>query len=196
MIDALSTYINGCELDQVSTHDSNAYEDTEINWRIRKGLWRVDRGLRRAMPGCPELQGDAHRPFGETRAARDVAGHAFRRQGDRDRATNLIADEAIRFHPRCLRSSMRRAACARPRRQGDAGAGISPTRCRRTAICRGATCARRWAAFICARSASPVSKAISADALRGSWKTTATARWQRKASTRSWPCWVRISAAN
>src|SRR5258706_4813127 len=37
MIDALSTYINGCELDQVSTHDTNAYEDTEINWRVRRG---------------------------------------------------------------------------------------------------------------------------------------------------------------
>src|SRR3981081_633368 len=37
MIDALSTFINGCELDAVSTLDMDAYEDTEINWRIRRG---------------------------------------------------------------------------------------------------------------------------------------------------------------
>ncbi|EFI53469.1 NAD(P)/FAD-dependent oxidoreductase [Afipia sp. 1NLS2] len=36
-IDAVSTYINGCELDQVSIHDMAAYEDTEINWRVAKG---------------------------------------------------------------------------------------------------------------------------------------------------------------
>jgi len=36
-IDAVSTYINGCELDQVSIHDMAEYEDTEINWRVAKG---------------------------------------------------------------------------------------------------------------------------------------------------------------
>src|SRR5450432_2296860 len=37
MIDALSTYINGCELDSVSIQDVDDYEDTAINWRIRRG---------------------------------------------------------------------------------------------------------------------------------------------------------------
>src|SRR3981189_3598883 len=37
MIDAMSTYINGCELDRVSILDMEAYEDTEINWRVRRG---------------------------------------------------------------------------------------------------------------------------------------------------------------
>ena len=37
MIDAISTYVNGCELDQVSLLDMDAYEDTEINWRVRRG---------------------------------------------------------------------------------------------------------------------------------------------------------------
>jgi monoamine oxidase len=36
-IDAVSTYINGSELNQVSIHDMDAYEDTEINWRVAKG---------------------------------------------------------------------------------------------------------------------------------------------------------------
>ena len=37
MIDAISTYVNGCELDQVSILDMDAYEDTNINWRVRRG---------------------------------------------------------------------------------------------------------------------------------------------------------------
>src|SRR6201746_2848420 len=37
MIDAISTYVNGCELDRVSIQDMDAYEDTEINWRVRRG---------------------------------------------------------------------------------------------------------------------------------------------------------------
>ena len=37
MIDAISTYINGCELDRVSLQDMDAYEDTEVNWRVRRG---------------------------------------------------------------------------------------------------------------------------------------------------------------
>src|SRR3954452_5360169 len=37
MIDAISTYINGCELAQVSILDMDAYEDTDLNWRTRRG---------------------------------------------------------------------------------------------------------------------------------------------------------------
>jgi monoamine oxidase len=37
MIDAISSYVNGCELDQVSILDMEAYEDTNINWRVRRG---------------------------------------------------------------------------------------------------------------------------------------------------------------
>src|SRR5207244_12828772 len=38
MIDAISTYINGAELDTVSILDMEAYEDTNINWRVRRGF--------------------------------------------------------------------------------------------------------------------------------------------------------------
>ena len=37
MIDAISTYVNGCELEQVSILDMDAYEDTNVNWRVRRG---------------------------------------------------------------------------------------------------------------------------------------------------------------
>src|SRR6202012_3179585 len=37
MIDAVSSYINGCETDQLSIIDFDAYEDTNVNWRVRRG---------------------------------------------------------------------------------------------------------------------------------------------------------------
>ncbi len=36
-IDSVSTYINGCELDAASTYDMDAYEDTGVNWRVKRG---------------------------------------------------------------------------------------------------------------------------------------------------------------
>jgi monoamine oxidase len=99
MIDAVSTYINGCELDQVSVIDLDAYEDTEINWRLPHGY-----GALIAAYGapCPVALG-----CNVTRI--DHAGAPIRIETSRgalsaDKVivcvpTDLIAAEAIRFHP-------------------------------------------------------------------------------------------------
>jgi monoamine oxidase len=99
MIDAISTYVNGCELDKVSISDMDAYEDSEINWRVRRGY-----GALMAAYGEP------------CRVALDTQVTLIDHSGQRVRIetsrgtlsaakvivtapTNLIADEAIRFHP-------------------------------------------------------------------------------------------------
>jgi monoamine oxidase len=41
LIDAISTYVNGTELDHLSTHDFCAYDDTEVNWRLPRGYGRL-----------------------------------------------------------------------------------------------------------------------------------------------------------
>jgi monoamine oxidase len=99
MIDALSTYINGSELDQVSILDMDAYEDTEINWRVRRGY-----GALMAAYGAPC-------PLALQCAVTliDHSGKRVRIETSRgglsaDKVivtvpTNLIADEALRFHP-------------------------------------------------------------------------------------------------
>jgi monoamine oxidase len=99
MIDALSTYINGCELDAVSTLDMDAYEDTEINWRIRRGY-----GALMAAYGAP-----CPVAFDTEVTLIDHSGLRARIETSRGTLsaakvivtvpTNLIADEAIRFHP-------------------------------------------------------------------------------------------------
>jgi monoamine oxidase len=99
MIDAISTYINGCELDQVSILDMDAYEDTNINWRVRRGY-----GALIAAYGA-----DCPLAFNCNVTLIDHSGKRVRietSQGTLEASkvivtvpTNLIADEAIRFHP-------------------------------------------------------------------------------------------------
>ena len=99
MIDAISTYINGCELDQVSVYDMDAYEDTEINWRVRQGY-----GALIAAYGA-----SCHVALNTKVSLIDHSGTRVRIGSSRGTLTaaqvivtvptNLIADEAIRFLP-------------------------------------------------------------------------------------------------
>jgi monoamine oxidase len=99
MIDALSTYINGCELDQVSILDMDAYEDSEINWRVRRGYGALMTAYGASCPlafNCAVTLVD--------HSAKRVRIETSQGTVTADRVivtvpTNLIADEAIRFHP-------------------------------------------------------------------------------------------------
>src|SRR6201994_3157023 len=99
MIHAISTFVNGCELDQVSIRDMAAYEDTEINWRVRRGYGAL---MTAYGAPCPLAL--------NTEVTRiDHSGARVRIETSRGTLTadkvivtvptNLIADEAIRFHP-------------------------------------------------------------------------------------------------
>jgi monoamine oxidase len=99
MIDAISTYINGCELDQVSILDMDAYEDTNINWRVRRGYGAL---ISAYGASCPLVLNCVVTMI-------DHAGKRVRIETSQGTLTadkvivtvptNLIADEAIRFHP-------------------------------------------------------------------------------------------------
>jgi monoamine oxidase len=99
MIDAISTYVNGCELDRVSILDMDAYEDTEINWRVRRGYG----ALMTAYAAPIQLALNCNVTLV------DHAGKRVRVQTSQGTLTagkvivtvptNLIADESIRFHP-------------------------------------------------------------------------------------------------
>lgn len=102
MIDAISTYVNGCELDTVSIQDMDAYEDTGVNWRIRRGY-----GALMAAYGAPcplafntqvtVIDHSGNRVRIETSKGTVAAGNVIVTV-----PTNVIADEAIRFHPALL----------------------------------------------------------------------------------------------
>jgi monoamine oxidase len=99
MIDAISTYVNGCELDSVSVYDMDVYEDSEINWRVRRGYGALiaayGASCNVALNTCvmridhsgTRIRIDTSR--GVLTAAKVIVTVP----------TNLIADEAIAFVP-------------------------------------------------------------------------------------------------
>lgn len=99
MIDAISTYVNGCELDQLSILDFDAYEDSNVNWRVRRGYGALVSAYGEQVSVALNC---------EVRLI-DHAGKRVRIETSRgtleaDRVivtvpTNLIAIEAIRFTP-------------------------------------------------------------------------------------------------
>jgi monoamine oxidase len=99
MIDAISTYVNGAELDLVSIIDAHAYEDTEINWRVPRGY-----GALMAAYGAP-----CRLALNTQVTLIDHSGKRLRIETSRGTLsadqvivtvpTNLIADETVRFRP-------------------------------------------------------------------------------------------------
>ena len=63
MIDAISTYVNGAELDRVSILDMDAYEDSEINWRVRRGYGALMAAYGAPCPLALNTQGHPDRSF-------------------------------------------------------------------------------------------------------------------------------------
>jgi monoamine oxidase len=99
MIDAISTYINGSELDRVSILDFDAYEDTNLNWRVRRGYGALMAAYGASLPlafNCAVtlIDHSAKRLRIETSQGTLAADKVIVTV-----PTNLIADEAIRFHP-------------------------------------------------------------------------------------------------
>ena len=99
MIDAISTYINGAEVDRVSILDFDAYEDTNLNWRVRRGYGALMTAYGAALPlafNCVVtlIDHSAKRLRIETSLGTLAADKVIVTV-----PTNLIADEAIRFHP-------------------------------------------------------------------------------------------------
>jgi len=99
MIDAISTYINGAESDRVSILDFDAYEDTNLNWRVRRGYGALMAAYGAALPlafNCVVglIDHSTKRLRIETSQGTLAADKAIVTV-----PTNLIADEAIRFHP-------------------------------------------------------------------------------------------------
>jgi monoamine oxidase len=99
MIDAISSYINGCETDSLSILDFDAYEDSNINWRVRRGYGALMAAYGASLPlafNCAValIDHSAKRLRIETSQGTFTADKAIVTV-----PTNLIAQEAIRFFP-------------------------------------------------------------------------------------------------
>jgi monoamine oxidase len=99
MIDAISTYINGVELDRVSLLDMDAYEDTEINWRVRRGYGALMEAYGASCPLALNCQVTLIDHSGKRLRIETSRGTLSAEKVIITVPTNLIADEVIRFHP-------------------------------------------------------------------------------------------------
>jgi monoamine oxidase len=99
MIDAISTYINGVELDRVSILDMDAYEDTEINWRVRRGYGALMATYGASCPLALNTEVTLIDHSGMRLRIETSRGTLTANKVIVTVPTNLIADEAIRFHP-------------------------------------------------------------------------------------------------
>lgn len=98
-IDAISTYINGVELDRVSTYDFDAYEDTGVNWRARRGYGALIAAYGASCPVALNTQVTLIDHSGALIRIETSRGTLSARKVIVTVPTNLIADESIRFHP-------------------------------------------------------------------------------------------------
>ena len=99
MIDAISTYVNGCELDQVSVLDTHAYEDTEVNWRIRRGYGALISACGATLPLALNCEVSLIDHSGQRLRIETSQGNVTADKVIITVPTNLIAAQAIRFHP-------------------------------------------------------------------------------------------------
>ncbi|MGY3619849.1 flavin monoamine oxidase family protein [Bradyrhizobium sp. USDA 10063] len=99
MIDAISTYVNGCELDQVSIQDMEAYEDTNINWRVRRGYGALIAAYGASCPVTLNCNVTLIDHSGKRLRLETSLGTLAADRVIVTVPTNLIADEAIRFSP-------------------------------------------------------------------------------------------------
>jgi monoamine oxidase len=99
MIDAISTYINGCELDRVSILDMDAYEDTDINWRVRRGYGALIAAYGATCPLALNCEVRLIDHSGKRVRIETSRGTLTASKVIVTVPTNLIAHEAIRFHP-------------------------------------------------------------------------------------------------
>lgn len=99
MIDAISTYINGCELKDMSTLDWDAYEDSELNWRVRRGYGALIAAYGAPCPVALNCSVTLIDHSGKRVRIETSQGTLTADRVIVTVPTNLIADEAIRFSP-------------------------------------------------------------------------------------------------
>jgi monoamine oxidase len=99
MIHAISTYVNGCELDQMSLLDMEAYQDTGINWRVRRGYGALMAAYGVPLPVMFDCQVTMIDHSGRELRIETSLGTLSASKTIITVPTNLIADESIRFVP-------------------------------------------------------------------------------------------------
>ncbi|MBN8968683.1 MAG: FAD-dependent oxidoreductase [Rhizobiales bacterium] len=98
-IDSISTYVNGCELDAVSVYDVDAYEDTGVNWRVRRGYGALIAAYGAPCPVALDTRVTRIDHSGANVRIETSHGTVRAQKVIVTAPTDLIANETLRFHP-------------------------------------------------------------------------------------------------
>jgi monoamine oxidase len=99
LITAVSTYINGAELDRVSLQDFAAYRDTEVNWRIAGGYGATIVAAAEGLPVRLDCAAGAIDHSGASIAVQTARGVLCARKTIVTVSSALLAQERVRFSP-------------------------------------------------------------------------------------------------
>ena len=98
MIDAVSTYVNGVELDRLSVKDFDNYHDTEVNYRIERGYGSLFEKLSEGLPIAFDCAAAAVDHSGKRVKIATTRGELSAKAVILTVPTNVLAN-AIRFTP-------------------------------------------------------------------------------------------------
>jgi monoamine oxidase len=99
LINAVSTYANGAELDQISVQDVSRYDDDEVNWRIRQGYGTLISTYAKPLPvetDCIVTQIDHS---GTKLTIETSRGSVSAKRAVITLPTNVLANGSVRFTP-------------------------------------------------------------------------------------------------
>jgi len=99
LLNAISTYVNGVELDRASVCDSAAYSDSEVNWRVVEGYGTAIAKSGEKLPIVLECKVRSVDHSGKKLRIETAQGVLTARAAIITIPTQLIADEAFRFAP-------------------------------------------------------------------------------------------------
>ncbi len=99
MMNAVSSYVNGCELDALSVHDVDAYEDTGLNWRVHRGFGALVTAFGAPAPVALNAPVTLIDHSGPRLRIETPRGTLTANKVIVTVPTNLIAQETIRFSP-------------------------------------------------------------------------------------------------
>jgi len=99
LIDAISTYVNGTELNNVSVHDTSNYHDSGLNWRVREGYGALIAEFGSLVDVALSTVASRVNHAGEDIEIETSGGTVRCRALICTLPTNLIAAEFVRFSP-------------------------------------------------------------------------------------------------
>ncbi len=99
MLQAISTYVNGVELDRASVGDYAAYEDTNVNWRVVEGYGAAIVAHARGLPLALDCAVKLVDHSGKQLRIETAQGVLTARAAIVTLPSQLIAEESIRFKP-------------------------------------------------------------------------------------------------